>query len=116
MLRMRFETGRRSTSAARSTTSSTAGSISGGHCVARSAVLLFRRHATGVDDIDDVSNAFDDVLSCPHGLRCRDSRLFIALVASVGWLRGKSWGRELKGILMVGFAAAAALITFWVVR
>jgi hypothetical protein len=41
---------------------------------------------------------------------------FIALVASVGWLRGKSWGRELKGILMVGFAVFAALITFWLVR
>jgi hypothetical protein len=53
---------------------------------------------------------------------------FIALVATVflfgqfmprayiEWLRQKSWGRELNGILMVGFAVAAALIAFLIVR
>jgi hypothetical protein len=34
----------------------------------------------------------------------------------IEWLRGKSWGRELNGIFMVGFAVAAALIAFLVVR
>ena len=37
-------------------------------------------------------------------------------MAYIEWLRGKSWGRELNGLLMVAIPVMAAPIAFWLVR